>query len=170
VLCTVLVKWVLMGRYAAGEHPLWSCFVWRDEIVNSCHEQLAGAWLLAHGVGSPLLPSYIRLMGGRVGRNVWFESLNVTEFDLVDLGDGCVVNRGAVVETHLFHDRVFRTGPAKLGARATLGPHSAALPETVLGEGCMVGARSVVLRGERLPAGTRWHGTPVRGEGACCPS
>jgi carbonic anhydrase/acetyltransferase-like protein (isoleucine patch superfamily) len=42
-----------------------------------------------------------------------------------------------------------------------LGPVSAILPETKLGAGCVVGGRSVVLRGEELPAGTRWHGAPV---------
>jgi acetyltransferase-like isoleucine patch superfamily enzyme len=42
-----------------------------------------------------------------------------------------------------------------------MGPSSAVLPDTVLGPGCVLGARSVVLRGEELPGGTRWHGAPV---------
>jgi hypothetical protein len=36
-----------------------------------------------------------------------------------------------------------------------------AFPGATLGEGCSVGARSVVMRGESLPDGTRWHGAPV---------
>jgi len=100
-------------------------------------------------------------MGATVGRNVWFETLAVTEFDVVTLGDGCVVNRGACVETHLFHDRLMRIGPARLGPGSTLGPSSLVLPDTVLGAGARVGARSVVLRGEELPAGSSWHGSPV---------
>jgi acetyltransferase-like isoleucine patch superfamily enzyme len=154
-------KWLLMGRYEPGEHPLWSFFVWRDELVNTLQEQLAGAWLLSHALGTPLVPAYLRAMGAKIGKNVWFETLAVTEFDLVALGDGCAVNRGACVETHLFHDRLLRMGPAVLGRDSTLGPHSAVLPDTVLGDGCSVGARSVVLRGERLPPHTRWHGAPV---------
>jgi acetyltransferase-like isoleucine patch superfamily enzyme len=35
------------------------------------------------------------------------------------------------------------------------------LPDVVLGRGCRVAGRSVVLRGEFLPADTRWHGAPV---------
>ena len=57
------------------------------------------------------------MMGATVGRDVWFEALTVTEFDVAELGDGCAVNRNGVVETHLFHDRLMRIGPAKLGAR-----------------------------------------------------
>jgi non-ribosomal peptide synthetase-like protein len=159
---TVGAKWLLMGRYKPGKHPFWSFFVWRDEIVNTCHEKLAGAWLLTSALGTSLVPAYLRAMGSRVGRGVWFESLNVTEYDLVDLGDGCVVNRGACVETHLFHDRLLNMGPAVLGSGSTLGPTSAVLPDTVLGRGCTVGARSVVLRGESLPPNTAWHGAPVQ--------
>lgn len=78
----------------------------------------------------------------------------------VELGDGCVVNRAAVIETHLFHDRLMRIGPATLASGSSLGPYSVVLPDTVLGAGAAVGARSVVLRGEELPPGTSWHGFP----------
>jgi non-ribosomal peptide synthetase-like protein len=160
-LVTVACKWLIIGRYRAGEHPLWSFFVWRDEIVNSCQELIAGTWLLDAAMGTPLLSLYLRLMGARVGRDVWCETLTITEFELARLEDGCAVNRHAVVETHLFHDRLMRIGPATLGAHATLGPSSAMLPDTVIGAGCTVGGRSVVMRGEELPPMSRWHGSPV---------
>ncbi|MEA2244970.1 MAG: hypothetical protein QOD24_4526 [Solirubrobacteraceae bacterium] len=160
---TIALKWLVIGRYARGEHPLWSLFVWRDELINSAQEQLAGAWLMSFSIGTPLMSAYLRAMGARVGRNVWCETLALTEFDLVALEDGAVVNRHAVVETHLFHDRILRIGSSRLGRGATLGPGSAVLPDTILGDGCVVGGNSVVLRGEELPAGTRWHGSPVVG-------
>ena len=160
-LITIAAKWLIIGRYRTSQHPLWSHFVWRDEVINSCQEMLAGAWLLQAALGTPLLPVYLRAMGARVGRDVWFETMNVTEFDVVDLGDGCVVNRGVHVETHLFHDRMLRIGPTRVGPGATLGPESAVLPDTIVGAGTRVGGRSVVMRGEELPPGTSWHGAPV---------
>jgi non-ribosomal peptide synthetase-like protein len=163
VLFTIVLKWLIMGRYRPGEHPLWSSFVWRDEIMNSCQEQLAGDWLMNKAQGTALMPVYLRAMGAQIGRDVWCETLAITEFDVVKVGDGCAINRGACLETHLFHDRLMRIGPNDLGAGATLGPHSATLPDTKLGPGCVVGGRSVVLRGEELPANTRWHGVPVEG-------
>jgi non-ribosomal peptide synthetase-like protein len=158
---TVAIKWVLIGRYRPGDHPLWSTFVWRDEIVNTCHEQLAGEWLLGLILGTAFMPIYLRAMGARIGTDVWFETTSISEFDLVDISDGATINRGAVIETHLFHDRLMRLGPSVIGRGATLGPHSAVFPDTALGDGCSVGARSFVMRGERLPAHTRWHGAPV---------
>jgi len=158
---TVAAKWAIIGRYRRGEHPLWSFFVWRDEIINSLQEQLAGPMLIDDALGTPLMSLYLRAMGSRVGRDAWIDTLTVTEFDMVHIGDGAVANRHSVIETHLFHDRVLQIGPGRLGAGATLGPYSTMLPDTVLGDGCSVGARSIVMRGERLPARTRWHGAPV---------
>ena len=112
-------------------------------------------------LGTPLMSVYLRAMGARIGRDVWFETMSVSEFDLVEIADHSTINRGAVLETHLFHDRLMRLGPAKLGRGATLGPHSAVFPDTVLGDHCCVGARSFVMRGEQLPSQTRWQGAPV---------
>ena len=159
----VALKWLVIGRYRPGQHPLWSFFVWRDELVNSAHEQLAGEWLLRLAIGTPLMSLYLRAMGGKVGRGVWCETTAITEFDVVTLDDGCAVNRGSCLMTHVFHDRLLRIGPARIGAGATMGPTSAVLPDTTLGAGACIGGHSVVLRGERLPAGTRWHGAPVKG-------
>ncbi len=108
--------------------------------------------LLGLAQGTPLMSVYLRAMGTKVGRDVWCDTLTITEFDMVELADGCVINRFACVETHLFHDRLMRIGPTRLGAGSTLGPSSALLPDTVLGDGAVVGGRSVVMRGEELPA------------------
>jgi non-ribosomal peptide synthetase-like protein len=130
-------------------------------LINSAQEQLASFWLMSFATATPLMSIYLRAMGAKVGRGVWCETMAITEFDLVDLGDGCVVNRHGCIETHLFHDRLMRIGPSRMGAGSTLGPSSAVLPDTVIGAGACVGGRSMVLRGEELPAGTRWHGAPV---------
>ena len=158
---TVLAKWTVIGRYRRGEHALWSLFVWRDELINSMQEQVAGVWFLGIASATPLMSLYLRAMGARIGRRAWIETTAITEFDLVELGDGSAVNRHAVIETHLFHDRLMRIGPAAAGAGSTIGPSSAVLPDAKLGAHTCVGARSVVMRGEELPAGTRWHGAPV---------
>ncbi len=92
VALTVAIKWLIIGRYQPGEHPLWSFFVWRDEIINTCQEELAGAWLLNIAPATPLMSAYLRLMGSKVGRDVWCETMTIKEFDLTELGSGCGVN------------------------------------------------------------------------------
>jgi non-ribosomal peptide synthetase-like protein len=133
------------------------------------NEALLGTDMPVEGAATPVLVdaaparSLLEAFAATVARarDVWWETLTITEFDLVELGNGCAVNRLSCVETHLFHDRLMRIGSVYIGPGATLGPASATLPDTKLGAHCSVGGRSVVLRGEELPAGTRWHGSRV---------
>jgi non-ribosomal peptide synthetase-like protein len=157
----VLAKWALIGRYRPGRHPLWSWFVWRDEFINACQEVLAVGHLLGFALGTPLMGMYLRAMGARVEADVWIETTAVTEYDVLELRRGAVANRESCLMTHLFHDRLLRIGPSLLMPGATIGPHGAVLPDTILGTQTHIGPRSVLLRGEELPDRSRWHGTPV---------
>ncbi len=51
------------------------------------------------------------------------------------LETGATVNRGCVVQTHLFHDRIMRMDTVVLEEGSTLGPHCVALPAARLGAG-----------------------------------
>ncbi|MCZ4124556.1 amino acid adenylation domain-containing protein [Streptomyces sp. H39-S7] len=161
LLVTTAAKWILVGRFRTGEHPLWSSFVWRNELYDNFVEELAMPWLGTTLTGTPFLNIWLRSLGARVGRGVWCESHWLPEADLVRLDDGVSVNRGCVLQTHLFHDRLMRLDTVHVGEGATLGPHSIALPGSVLGAGSCVGAASLVMRGESVPAGSRWVGNPV---------
>jgi non-ribosomal peptide synthetase-like protein len=161
-LITTAAKWLLMGRFREGQQPLWSAFVWRNELFDTFVEELAMPWLGGALLGTPFFTLWLRSLGARIGRGVWCESHWFPETDLIRIGDGATVNRGVVVQTHLFHDRLMRMDTIEVGAGATIGPHSIVLLGSTLGEGSVVGPSSLVMRGETLPAGSRWLGNPVR--------
>lgn len=163
VSCGVAVaaKWLLVGRIHPGEHPLWSGFIWRNELADAFVEMMAVPWFARGAYGAPVLAWWLRAMGARIGRGVWCETYWLPEADLVSLGDGATVNVGCVVQTHLFHDRVMHLDTVTLRDGATLGPHGVALPAAVIGAGTTVGPAALVLRGDELPDGTRWTGNPV---------
>ncbi|WP_407319088.1 Pls/PosA family non-ribosomal peptide synthetase [Isoptericola halotolerans] len=160
-LVTSAAKWLLVGRFRAGDHPLWSSFVWRNELADTFTEVVAAPWFAHHVTGTALLTGWLRTLGVRVGRGVWCETYWLPEGDLVRLGDGSAVGRGTVLQTHLFHDRVMSLGTVELRPGATVGPHSVVLPATRLERTAVAGPASLVMRGEVLPAGSRWHGNPV---------
>ncbi|MGI5402169.1 Pls/PosA family non-ribosomal peptide synthetase [Streptomyces sp. CA-135486] len=157
----IAAKWLLVGRFRAVEHPLWSPFVWRNELADTFVEVLAVPWLVGSISGTPLMNLWLRGLGARIGGGAWCETYWLPEADLVTVGGGASVNRGCVVQTHLFHDRIMRMDNVVLGAGATLGPHGIALPGAVIGDHAAVGPASLVMRGERVPAGTRWLGNPI---------
>ena len=159
---TTAAKWLLTPCVRAGQQtPLWSHFVWRNELADTFVQSLALPYLQPC-FGTPLLSLWMRSLGAKIGHGVWLESHLLPEAELCTIGDGATVNRQCVLQTHLFHDRVLRLDNVCLQAGATLGPNSIALPGTDIGAGVTIGPKSLVMRGEQIPAGTAWLGNPVR--------
>ncbi|MFJ9782270.1 Pls/PosA family non-ribosomal peptide synthetase [Amycolatopsis sp. NPDC101161] len=160
-LTATAMKWLLVGKFREIDHPLWSSFVWRNELADTFVEALAVPWLIGSVGGTPLLTAWLRTMGVKIGRGVWLETYWLPEADLVSLGDGATINRGCVVQTHLFHDRIMSMSRVALGEGATLGPHGIVLPGAGIGARTTVGPGSLVTRGDEVPADTRWLGNPI---------
>ncbi|WP_209707137.1 Pls/PosA family non-ribosomal peptide synthetase [Leucobacter exalbidus] len=158
---TTAAKWLIVGPIRAREQPLWSSFVWRTEVSDTFTEVLAAPWFARAAVGTPALAVWLRSLGAKIGRGVWCDTYWLPEPDLVTLGDGATVNRGCVVQTHLFHDRIMSMDTVELGSGATLGPHSVILPAATIGANATVGPASLVMRGESVPVGSRWSGNPI---------
>ncbi|MGC4747333.1 Pls/PosA family non-ribosomal peptide synthetase [Micromonospora sp. DT201] len=154
-------KWLLVGRFRVTERALWTSFVWRNELADTFVEVLAAPWLIRFATGTPLLTAWLRTLGAKIGRGVWLDTYWLPEYDLVRLGDGATVNRGCVVQTHLFHDRVMSMDEVTLGAGATLGPHGIVLPGASIGARTTVGPGSLVTRGDAVPGDSRWLGNPI---------
>ncbi len=158
---TTLAKWVLVGRLRVGDHPLWSSFVWRNELADTFVEAVAAPWFARPAPGTPVLNLWLRSLGARIGRGVWCETYWLPEADLIHLQAGATVNQGCVVQTHLFHDRVLSMDVVTLRTGSTLGPNSVILPAATLGRHATVGPVSLVMRGESVPDKTRWIGNPI---------
>jgi non-ribosomal peptide synthetase-like protein len=157
----VIAKWLVVGRIRAVEHPLWSSFVWRNEVSDTFVETVAAPWFARAASGTPVMNLWLRALGASIGRGVWCETYWLPEADLVTLAKGSTVNRGCVVQTHLFHDRIMRLDTVVLEEGATLGTHCVALPAARIGSGATVGPASLVVRGDVVPASTRWQGNPI---------
>ncbi|HNM93175.1 MAG TPA: amino acid adenylation domain-containing protein [Mycobacterium sp.] len=157
----VAAKWLVVGRIRAVEYPLWSSFVWRNEVSDTFVETVAAPWFARAASGTPVMNLWLRALGAKIGRGVWCETYWLPEADLVTLERGSTVNRGCVVQTHLFHDRIMRMDTVVLEDGATLGPHCVALPAARIGGSATVGPASLVMRGDEVPPSTRWQGNPI---------
>ncbi|WP_405738737.1 amino acid adenylation domain-containing protein [Streptomyces sp. NBC_00028] len=160
-LLSIVAKWLLVGRHRSGEHPLWSSFVWRNELADTFVEVVAVPWLAGSVPGTPLMTAWLRGLGARIGKGVWVESYWLPETDLVTLEDAATVNRGCVLQTHLFHDRILRTDTVVLREGATLGPGGIVLPGSMIGARTTLGPASLVMAAESVPDDTRWLGNPI---------
>ncbi len=159
-LLTALLKWVLIGRYKPSEKPLWSSFVWRNELVNSLCESYVYTYWEAPLLGTPFATWFFQLMGSHFGHSVYMDTTEITEFDLAWVADHAVLNNGSTIQTHLFEDRVMKMSNLRIGRYATVGTSSVVLYDSVIGPGATLKSLSLLMKGEQLPANTRWQGIP----------
>ena len=158
---TIVAKWVLIWRYRPRETPLWSTLVWRNELLNALHEHLAEPFLVGALTGTPFVCWYFRMLGAKIGRRVYMETTDLTEFDLVRIGDQAALNADCTIQTHLFEDRVMKMSTIDIAPRCKVGAGSLVLYDTRLEEGAALGALSLLMKGETLPAWTSWQGIPA---------
>ncbi|OFM03534.1 amino acid adenylation protein [Corynebacterium sp. HMSC071F07] len=158
---TVAVKWICVGKHRAADHPLWSAFVWLNELQDTFVEAVAAPWFFQHTLGAGEINLGLRALGVKIGAGAWIDSYWFPETDLCYVGKGASVGPGTVVQTHLFQDRVMSLDTVTIEDGATLAAHSVALPASLLGDAGTVGPGSLVMRGDRVPANSVWQGNPI---------
>jgi non-ribosomal peptide synthetase-like protein len=160
LLCVVATKKILIGTFRPTIQPLWSMFVWLNEAVNGTYETVA-APVLTYLLGTPFCVPWLRMMGCKIGRNVYVETTLFSEFDLVHVGDFAALNAGAVIQNHLFEDRIMKASTLRVGDECSVGPMAVVLYDTEMQPGSTVGPLSLLMKGETVPERTRWLGIPT---------
>lgn len=155
------IKDVLLGKYQPIVKPLWSKFVWLNELVNGVYENTAASVVLPL-LGSPFAVWGLRLMGCKIGRRVFMDTTLFSEFDLADIRDYAAVNYGATIQTHLFEDRIMKADRLVIGEGATVGNMAVVLYDTEMQIGSYLAPLSVLMKGEKLPPLSRWYGVPTQ--------
>lgn len=143
---------------------MYSLRVWLSEGITTLYEALAIPFFLDALRGTMWLPIFMRFLGVKIGKRVWLNTTDITEFDMVSIGDEAMLNEECGPQTHLFEDRIMKIGSVKIGKQTTISSRSIILYDTEIGDNVHVDALSLVMKGEVLSDNTSWHGSPVRGK------
>lgn len=158
------LKWLLLFRYKKHSAPMWTPFVWLSEAVTNLYEGIAVPNFMRYLRGTPWLPVAFNLLGTRIGRGVYMDTTDITEFDCVRIGAYSELNAFACPQTHLFEDRIMKIDQVDIGSRVYMGPRSAVLYSASVENDAKVGALTLVMKGESIPAATSWRGCPAAPE------
>ncbi|MFE6691676.1 Pls/PosA family non-ribosomal peptide synthetase [Streptomyces sp. NPDC057743] len=160
-LCSfpVMVKWILIGRWTPREFPVWGVTYLRFWIVKV----LVHANPIVLLIGSPGYVLYLRALGARIGKHVTILSHHVPVCtDLLTIGTGSVLRKDSFFLCYRAHAGRIQTGTVTLGRNVFIGERTVLDIDTALGDGAQLGHTSTLQRGEAVPAGRRWHGSPAQ--------
>jgi non-ribosomal peptide synthetase-like protein len=155
----IVAKWLLIGRWKAGEFPIWSLTYVRFWIVKA----LVHINPMIFFVGTPLYVLYLRALGARIGKNVTILSRTIPVCtDLLTIGPGTVIRKNSSFLCYRAHAGRIQTGPVTLGQDVYIGEMTVFDINTSMGNEAQLGHTSALQRGQTIPDGQRWHGSPAQ--------
>ncbi|MEM7748664.1 MAG: Pls/PosA family non-ribosomal peptide synthetase [Pseudomonadota bacterium] len=153
----IAAKWLLIGRWRAGQVPLWSLSYFRFWLVRLLVETSP----LAAMRGSPVFNAYLRLLGARIGDNAL---LLCKAFplctDLISVGSNTVVRKYTHLTGYRAEGGYMRFGNIDVGADATVGAGAVVDLNTKIGNNAQLGHASALVEGQSIPDNGRAHGSP----------
>ncbi len=161
-LVTVLLKWLIIGRYKPSNKPLWSHYVWRSELITGIYENFLVLFFLNMLTGTPFIKIPLRLLGCKIGKRACIYTTQTTEFDLVNIGDYSVVNDNCTLQTHLFEDRVMKMSNVTIGNNCSVGGMAVVLYDSKMEDNSILEPLSVLMKSETLPRDTIFRGAPAK--------
>jgi non-ribosomal peptide synthetase-like protein len=90
------------------------------------------------------------------------DSVDITEFDCIEVGDYTAINFDGDMQTHLYEDRVMKIGRVRLGVGVTVGSGTTVLYDTKIGDYARLGPLTIVMKGEEIPPRSHWQGAPAQ--------
>ncbi len=157
-----LFKWIIIGRYRPSNKPLWSGFVWRSELVTGLYENFGVLFFISVLTGTPFIKLPLWLLGCKIGKRTCIYTTQITEFDLVKVGDHSALNDNCTLQTHLFEDRVMKMSYVDIGKECSVGGMSVVLYDSKMSDGSKLDNLSVLMKGETLPERATFMGAPAK--------
>ena len=157
IFVAILAKWVLVGCYRVQQVPMFSCFIWRSDLAYELELPLRSVAAIFDG--TPIINWIYRALGVRIGKDVFILGTSFMEHDLTEIDDGAVV-AGATLQTHLYEDRMYKTGRVCIGREALVAPGGFALYGSTIERQGSLGPASLLMRNERFEPLRRHFGLP----------
>lgn len=163
MVSTILaLKWMVQGRIKSTIKPLWDLFIRRIDLIEYSWSYFVTPHLAQLLLGTPFFPMLVRCFGAKIGKKVFIETEKFAEFDLISIGDEVCINADTLIDTHLYEDRIFKTSTIDIQEGCSVGMASIILYDTVMEPNSSLGGLSLLMKGERLPANTKWQGLPAQ--------
>lgn len=154
-----ILKKVIMGTFKPEIKPLWSMYVWLNEMINGIYESVMTP-LITPFLGTPFASIFLRWIGCTIGKRVLIQSALFSEFDLVKIGDYSSLGIDSIIQTHLFEDRIMKSSYSIIEPECSVGNMSVVLYDTVMKKGSSLRGMSLLMKGESLEPNTKWEGIP----------
>jgi len=163
VWMATLIRLISLGM-KPGVYPKASLTTVRWLIHSGIHT-IAVKSILPYIPVSYFSNLYFRIMGAKIGKNVYINTNLLSDAYLLTLEDGVILGGGAELTCHMMERENLILSSIRIGRDSLVGTGAFISPGVDIGERCTIGARCYIRRGVTIPDGSIYTviaGLPIR--------
>ena len=157
LVLSIIVKWTVIGRIKPGRYPLWGSYFLRWWFVQAIRNIVPTSYL----TGTPLLTVYYRLMGAKIGANVYLGNDGAQAFDLLSIGDDSCLGADSHFTCATIEDGWLILDSIEIGQRCFVGTRAVLRPRCRMADDSELADLSKLPADSQIPAGEMWTGSPA---------
>ncbi|KAI1878253.1 uncharacterized protein JN550_000435 [Neoarthrinium moseri] len=135
----IAAKWVIIGKYRTGYYPMWGPYHTRWWLVQKIID-ITGMGFFGSTNWSKCL--YYRMMGAKIGKNVTINGARTGEWDLLEIGDGAVLEHCTLRPFAGERNTTMYLGPITIGRNAVVNKSSIVAPGCIVPNNACIGPNS----------------------------
>jgi len=111
---------------------------------------------------SPLQIYFYRAMGAKIGEGVHINTAGLADLSMISIGNNTTIGGGVTLICHAADRGMLKLAPVKIGSNVTIGLGTVIMPGVEIGDGAVIGPRSMVAAGTKIPPKGRFGGDPLK--------
>ena len=136
-----------------GKYHMHSATVARWLVYSGLHVLLINM-SLHYMIGTPFAEFYFKLIGVKMGKNVFINTIKIFDPYLLKFGDNVVVGGFAQITCHIFEGDRLILGKVTIGSDTLICAESFIMPGVSIGNRCSIGVCSYVRKNKKIPDNT----------------
>ncbi len=157
-LIIIALKWLILGRTKPGRYPLWGLYYFRVWVVQRLVQTTTPKFLQM----SPLMSTWLRLLGAKVGKDAVIAEFEAGALDLIDIGDRVSTGSKVKLANVEFTANEMIIAPIVLKDDAYIGNSCVLSGGCVVEQGGELADLTCLLPDQQVKAWERWDGSPAR--------
>ena len=156
-LFAVGFKWSVLGRVKPGKYPLWGVYYFRFWIVD----KVINIAPISYFTGTPLMNVFLRMLGTKIGKNVYVNTSAISIYDLLTIGDRVSVCTDTHMRGYHIADGYLHIGSIELEDDVFVGTRCCLSHNTKMSRNSSIEDLTLVPEGFTVPADENWGGSPA---------
>ena len=145
-----IVERILTIGFKPGKYST-SSFTFSRWIVYSGLHVVFMNLVLPHISGTVWNRLFYKLLGAKIGKNVFINSPKLSDAYLLEVGDNVVIGGDAAVTCHIFEGNTLILGKIRIGNNTLIGAESYIMPGTTIEDNCNIGVKAFVRKNKTIP-------------------